>query len=259
MALNLVIITDIVPLRQRPKYYAFTQISWGLGTVVGPLIGGAIAEYSDWRVLFYINFPFCAIGLATSPFIKKVGERGEDTMMSMLMRVDWTGNALFMAGTTSFLIGITWAGQQYDWNSYQVLVPLCLGIAILCLSILWEVYAARAPFIRRTMLRSRPLMTAYACTLIAGFLLYAHLYYVAPFMMSVQGRTALMTGVSVLPIFVGFMPSSGLVGAAISHWGRWKWSLWLGWAINTLGAGLFILLDKNTAVVAWILSSSPMA
>ncbi|KAI1374098.1 MFS general substrate transporter [Hypoxylon crocopeplum] len=252
MALNLVIITDIVPLRQRPKYYAFTQISWGLGTVAGPLIGGAIAEYSNWRVLFYINFPFCAIGLATSPFVKEVGGRREQTINSMLMRVDWTGNLLFMAGTTSFLIGITWAGQQYDWNSYQVLVPLCIGVVVLCSSILWEMFAASAPFIRRTMLRSRPLMTTYVCTLIAGFLLYAHLYYVALFMMSVQSRTALMTGVSLLPIFIGFMPSSGLIGAAISRWGRWKWSLWLGWAINTLGAGLFILLDEGTAVVAWI-------
>lgn len=48
------------------------------------------------------------------------------------------------------------------------------------------------------------------------------------------------------------MPASGLVGAVVQRRGKWKWSLWLGWAINTLGAGLFLLLDKNTHVAAWV-------
>lgn len=42
------------------------------------------------------------------------------------------------------------------------------------------------------------------------------------------------------------------MGAVVQRWGKWKWSLWLGWAINTLGAGLFLLLDKDTPVVAWV-------
>jgi hypothetical protein len=252
IALNLVIITDVIPLRHRPKYYAFTQIAWALGTITGPLVGGAIAEYSNWRVLFYINFPFCAFGLVAILWTKQVGNPGDWSVRNFLKRVDWVGNLLFMTGSTCFLIGITWAGEQYAWSSYQTLIPLLAGLALVVSSLFWEEFFASTPFIRRTMLHSRPLMTTYACTLVAGFLLYANLYYVALFMMSVQARTALNTGVVLLPIFLGFMPASGLVSAAIQRWGTWKWSLWLGWGLNTLGAGLFILLDKDTAVVAFV-------
>lgn len=246
------LVADIIPLRQRPKYYSFTQVAWALGTITGPLIGGAIAEYTTWRMLFYINFPFCAIGLVTIPWIMRVGTREKHSLRQRLLRIDWTGNLLFIAGTTTFLIGLTWAGHQYPWSSYQTLVPLVVGVVVVCCSLVWEIYFAKAPFIRRTMLRSRPLMTTYACTLVAGLLLYAHLYYAALFMMSVQARSPIMTGVSVLPIFIGLMPASGLVGAAVSRWGTWKWSIWVGWMVNTLGAGILILLHQDTAVVAWI-------
>lgn len=50
--LVLVICTDIIPLRQRPKFTSFMQISWALGTVSGPLIGAAFAEYVSWRWMY---------------------------------------------------------------------------------------------------------------------------------------------------------------------------------------------------------------
>lgn len=39
IVLTNVIISDIVPLRQRPKYLSITQLSWAVGTVAGPLVG----------------------------------------------------------------------------------------------------------------------------------------------------------------------------------------------------------------------------
>ena len=87
MILSLVIFTDIVPLRYRPKYYGIVQGSpayheisikiytnlptaaWALGTIIGPILGGAIAQNITWRWIFYIMFPLCAIGFATLSFL----------------------------------------------------------------------------------------------------------------------------------------------------------------------------------------------
>ncbi|KAL7620205.1 hypothetical protein AAE478_009198 [Parahypoxylon ruwenzoriense] len=252
ITLNLVVITDIIPLRQRPKYYSFSQIAWALGTISGPLIGGAIAESATWRLLFYINFPFCAVGLITIPWIVRIGSREKSTLMQKLGKIDWTGSLLFIAGTTAFLIAISWAGHQYPWSSYQTLVPLIIGVVTICLSVFWELKYAKSPFMRRNLFRSRPLMTTYVCTLLAGLLIYAQLYYIALFLLSVQARSPIMTGVDVLPIFCGLMPASGLVGIAVSRLGSWKWSIWLGWMVSTLAAGLLVLLDGETAIVSWV-------
>ena len=59
----LAIFTDIVPLRLRPRYWAAIQVAWAVGTVTGPVIGGACAHPKTWRWIFYINFPICAISL----------------------------------------------------------------------------------------------------------------------------------------------------------------------------------------------------
>lgn len=50
-----VIYADIVPLRQRPKYFSIVLVSWALGTVLGPLVGGYVVEHYSWRWCFYIN------------------------------------------------------------------------------------------------------------------------------------------------------------------------------------------------------------
>ncbi len=48
--LSFIIISDIIPLRQRPKYASFILLAWGIGAAVGPLLGGAIIENTTWRV-----------------------------------------------------------------------------------------------------------------------------------------------------------------------------------------------------------------
>lgn len=105
----LVVLTDIVPLRQRPKYTSYVQVTLAFGTISGPLIGGAIVQHLTWRWLFYLSFPFCGIGLALIPFVVKL-KKQKTTFINMFLHVDWLGSFLFIGSTTSFLIAITWGG-----------------------------------------------------------------------------------------------------------------------------------------------------
>jgi len=44
ICLTQVIFCDIVPLRQRPKYFPLVLGSWSIGSIIGPLIGGVLTE-----------------------------------------------------------------------------------------------------------------------------------------------------------------------------------------------------------------------
>lgn len=54
-ALTGVIITDMVPLKERGKWLGLVTMMWAIGSVIGPVIGGVLAEKASW-VLLPINF-----------------------------------------------------------------------------------------------------------------------------------------------------------------------------------------------------------
>jgi MFS family permease len=55
LSVNLIILTDLVPLQQRPKYQAYIQLVFGLGTTFAPIIGGALVR-TDWRWYIFEAF-----------------------------------------------------------------------------------------------------------------------------------------------------------------------------------------------------------
>jgi MFS family permease len=108
------VICDLVPLRQRGKYVALMAAVWAVGTVVGPVLGGAFAEYASWRWVFYINLPLSAVSLILLVLFLRVSHpRGGGTMWQQLRRVDYIGNAILTSTVISVLLALSWAGVNY--------------------------------------------------------------------------------------------------------------------------------------------------
>jgi len=169
ITLGLIIFTDIIPLRHRPKWTGMVQSAWALGTVLGPLIGGLCTQHSTWRWVFYINFPFCGFGFVVVPLVVRLRMK-RTSLREKLLRVDWVGSILFITSTTSFLIAISWAGVEFAWNSFQTLVPLILGVIGVVLTILWERWGAKKPFLRQSLFYTTSAVAAYVCAIAQGLL-----------------------------------------------------------------------------------------
>ncbi|KAK8118867.1 uncharacterized protein PG998_003493 [Apiospora kogelbergensis] len=245
-----VIYADIVPLRQRPKYFSIVLAAWAIGSVIGPLIGGVFVDRLTWKWCFYVNFPFCLIGLITVPiFVKLNGEK--TTFKSKMQRVDWVGGFLFIGGMTSFLIGLSWAGIEYGWSSNQVIVPMAMGTAAIFLTIMWEVHCAREPFLRPSIFGSRSAIAAYACAFSQGFLLFCALYYVPFYFMAVRATTPTQSGINLLPVSCCLVPGSIVVSILASRLGRFRWAVWSGLILTAAGCGLLQDLDENTDTAVW--------
>jgi len=71
---------------------------------------------------------------------------------------------------TSLLIGLSWAGIQYSWNSVATVVPICVGLISIGASLAWETYGASEPFLRRSLFYCPSAFAAYAGALCQGFL-----------------------------------------------------------------------------------------
>ncbi|KAK1658017.1 major facilitator superfamily transporter [Colletotrichum godetiae] len=245
-----IIFADIIPLRLRPKYFAFVLGAWALGSVLGPLIGGLFVQYATWKWCFYINLPFCALGFIMVPLFVRLSTE-KSSLISKLLRVDMVGGILFIGGMTSFLIGISWAGIQFAWSSAATLAPILFGVMAVSLSLFWEKYGASEPFLRPSLFYSWSAVTSYLGAFCQGFLLFCGLYYVPLYFSSVRFATPVEAGLNLFPVTCFLLPGSMVVSILTSRLGRFRWGIWSGWAITSVGCGLLVLLDENTSTPLW--------
>lgn len=101
--LSQIIVSDLVPLRERGGYFAITFGCVGVGTALGPFIGGVIVQHSTWRWVFYLNLPIGGLALVLLFVFLHVNYNKEKTFADRLGKIDWAGNAIFIASVTSIV------------------------------------------------------------------------------------------------------------------------------------------------------------
>lgn len=174
------------------------------------------------------------------------------SMASKLRRVDWIGSIIFIGSMASFLIPLTWGGVMYSWSSWRTLVPLLVGAAGLIGFCLYEKYLAPEPVIRLQIFANRTTNIAYFNTVIHGLILWCLLYYQPLYFEAVQGYTPIVSGIALFPATFTVAPSAVVVGILITKRGAYRWAIYLGWTLATLGSGLLCLLAVNTSIPQWI-------
>ncbi|KAI1326474.1 major facilitator superfamily transporter [Xylariaceae sp. FL0255] len=251
-SLGLVILSDIVPLRWRPKWYGIVLAAWALGLSTGPIIGGAIAERTTWRWIFYLMFFVLGPSLIIVPYLLTLRPK-PSTLQEKLTRIDWIGLFLFTGSVTIFLIAISWAGTQHPWKSAAVLVPLILGVLGVVISVYYEIHFAQFPFLERSLFRDLSSITNYICAALQGYMLYGTLYYVPLFFISVKDFSRIESGVALLPDTLTFAISGVIVGRLVARFNSFRWSIWLGWFFSAVGLAFLTVLHVNDSKPIWVI------
>ncbi|KAK0512068.1 hypothetical protein JMJ35_005196 [Cladonia borealis] len=251
LSLTEVLVTDLVPLRERGKWFGFQSLTWAVGSVAGPLVGGAFAQKVTWRWIFWINLPFCGLGFLIIPFCLRL-EHPPGDLRSKLLHFDWAGAILLTASTTSFLMPVSWGGVMFAWSSFRTLVPLILGICGLLAFCIYDGYVVKTPLIPLGILNNRTAAVNYIGTLVHGIVLWCLLYYLPLYYEAVKGYSPIIVGVAVFPETFTIAPASIIVGIAVSITNRFRWAIWSGWSLTVLGMGLLYLLNSGTSVPAFV-------
>ncbi|TVY37954.1 Efflux pump [Lachnellula occidentalis] len=262
LALGEVIITDLVPLASRGAYFGYLGSIWAIGSVTGPLMGGAFAQNVTWRWIFWINLPFIGVGTVAIIFFLKL-DKLPGNMTDKIKTFDWVGSVIFIGSTVGFLIPLTWGGVQYPWDSWRTLFPLLTGVAGIFGFGMYEYYLFRRaiasqdlnpiePIIRFSIFNNSTMLITYFETIIHGIVLWALLYFLPLYYEAVKGYTPIISGVAILPETSLVAPMAVVVGVVSSLTGRYRWAIWIGWFLVTLGSGLLILLEPGTSIPGWV-------
>lgn len=132
------IVCDLVSLRDRGRFTAVIMGLFGIVSSLGPFIGGAIAQGTTWRWVFYINLPICGLSLILLTTFLHVNYDRSPTVAQRLRRIDYAGNIILIASVAAILISLTYGGTRYAWSSWRVLLPLILGFVGLGVFMLYE-------------------------------------------------------------------------------------------------------------------------
>jgi hypothetical protein len=249
-----IVICDLVPLRERGTYMAIVFGMVSFGAALGPVFGGLLVSYSTWRWAFYLTLPISGASLVLLVPILHVKYDKSKTLATKLSSLDWLGNAIFIGGSTPVLIALGWAGGQYAWSSYQVLVPLIVGLATLGGFVLLEGNARLVP---------NPIMPLYLfahpTAAIAFLLAFLHgvvtlwaFYFLPVYFQGVLSATPYRSGIMLLPTILVLLPAGILGGVLLTKLGRYKPILAVSFALIVVGFGLFSLLDENSSTAAWV-------
>lgn len=250
IALTEIMVTDLVPLRYRGQWAGIIGGMWAIGSVGGPVIGGAFAQTS-WRWIFWLNLPFIGVSYIMVPLFIRLN-LAPSSLIAKLKRVDWIGSVLFVASTTSFLIPVTWGGVMYAWTSWRTLVPLILGLAGIIIFIIYELSIPAEPLISRTLFHNRTINLGWLFATVHGIVLWCLLYYQPLYFEAVKGYKPIIAGVSLFPATFTVAPLSIATGFAITKSGHYRWSIWSGWAVTTLGLGLLLIWQVDSSIPTWL-------
>lgn len=166
------IIANTTALEHRPVYFAITGGVETTALAFGPLVSGAIAHYSTWRVSIYLMIPFGVLGMLV--FFLAVGEippPGDRNDQGGLKSIDWAGFAVNVPMVFCLVMALQWGGIAYAWDDLRVIILLAFAGILVVLFLSLEYRAGDGSLVPLKMLRGRTV----ACASLITFCNFAHL------------------------------------------------------------------------------------
>ncbi|KAF8936963.1 hypothetical protein BGZ47_009233 [Haplosporangium gracile] len=247
LTLSLVLVADIVPLRNRGKYQSLTAFVYGLASVFGPLLGGAFSDNVTWRWAFYINLPVGAAGMVLLVMFLHMNRPKNLSLATAMRSLDYAGITLLIVAIIMILLGLNWgADAKYAWDSAVILCLLIIGVLGMVAFLVNEWKVASNPIIPLRLLGTLSLGMTYFPVFVDGFVSMGLLFFLPLYSQAVHGASAIESGVELLPYVCMSSAVAIIVGQLTSRWGTYKEFIIFGWFAGVLSTGLMILFDENT-------------
>ncbi|KAL8997628.1 MAG: hypothetical protein Q9188_006283 [Gyalolechia gomerana] len=227
---------------ERPTYFAMLGATFGLGTTLGPIVGGAFADSSaTWRWAFYINL---VIGGLFAPvyllYLPSRDPRPGTSLSKRLVELDMVGSILQVGAFVAGIMAVSFGGVLYDWNSGRIIgMFITSGVLFIALAFQQE-FAILTTTTRRVFpvqyVRQKEMVILFAQIASASTNSFVAIYFIPIYFQFVQTDEALKAGVRLLPYVIPLVFASMLNGGLME-----KLRYYTPWF---LVGGLFLIVSN---------------
>ncbi|KAK3317296.1 major facilitator superfamily domain-containing protein [Cercophora scortea] len=241
---------------ERGLYISLTGFFWGIGAVLGPVIGGAFSVSSaTWRWAFYINL---VIGAAAAPvyvyFLPALHSSGMEgkTVRERIVHFDFLGLVLIAATWVTFTVGFSMAGGSWAWNSPQTIAVLVIFGVVLIAAVVQQYFTILTTAETRAfpghLLLSRTQILLLVSTACSTTSLFVVTYYIPIYFQFVHSDSAIQAAVRLMPFIIITVVTNVVAGHLLSRI-RYYMPMYLtaGIFITLGGALLTAYLDTATS------------
>ncbi|KAI8316112.1 Efflux pump patC [Colletotrichum sp. SAR11_59] len=263
------LIAATTTIQERPAYLASIGLTWGLGTVLGPVVGGAFADSgATWRWAFYINLPIG--GLAAPVYLWMLPSPDPQPGASLWQRlreIDWVGAPLMLGAIICFTMGISFGGVMYDWDSGQEIALFVVAGVLFIVFGLQQAYCIGTTKERRlfpvelivSRKYYRTIILMFCITASGGCAIFVPVYFIPVFFQFTRGDSAIDAAVRLLPFIILAVFVTLLQGGVLSHPSGGLYFPWftVGGAIVVAASSLMYVVEPSTST-AWVYGASAM-
>ncbi|WP_217235909.1 MFS transporter [Streptomyces sp. AC555_RSS877] len=240
-ALAQIVMAAMISPRERGRYSGYLGATFAIATVGGPLLGGVITDTSwlGWRWCFYVGVPFAVIALIVLQKTLHLPVVKRD------VKVDWGGAFFISAAVSLLLLWVTFAGDKFDWVSWQTYAMVGGSVVLGLLFVLVESKASE-PIIPLRLFRNRTITLSSIASLFVGVAMFTGTVFFSQYFQLARDKSPTMSGVMTIPMIGGLFVSSTVSGQVITKTGRWKAWLLAGGVLVTAGLGLLGTIRYDT-------------
>jgi EmrB/QacA subfamily drug resistance transporter len=200
------LLADLFPPEQRGRWQGINGAIWGLSSVVGPILGGYLAQHVDWRWIFYVNLPPGCVAALVMACVLPGSLRGTGATS-----IDYRGMALLSGSIVAFLMTTLVGGRLFPWISPQT--AALLGLSAACLvAFLRHERTAADPVLPLGLFASRTYQTVIGLVFLTGAGLFGAITYAPLYLQAVLEVSPMMTGLLFAPVVVVMSITSAIAG-----------------------------------------------
>ncbi|ORY99970.1 ATP-NAD kinase-like domain-containing protein [Syncephalastrum racemosum] len=217
-----IVIADHIPVRYIGTYQAVLGVCWGLGYLVGALLG-----------VLALALLFFAI-------------KDECQSRKLLDNTDWVGILSWVAAIVTFTLSFSWAGTTYAWNSPIIIALLCVSAVLFVFFGTWERRFALEPIIPRNIFTNRSSVLILVSAFFYGGTFQSLMTHVPLYLSVLRREPTMASNLELLCLVLFACIANVSVGLIIVKTGHYRWAIRLALATLVTASSLLALLQTDS-------------